>query len=118
MAIAVPVGFELGSSMTMTIAAVLSGGLMGDHCSPISDTTVLASVGADCDHLSHVWTQAAYAGVTGLVTVLAFWLGGVYETHWVLLVAVGVLFAAMITMMRLFGSAETPTVNRPASSAP
>jgi Na+/H+ antiporter NhaC len=118
MAIAVPVGFELGASMTMTIAAVLSGGLMGDHCSPISDTTVLASVGADCDHLNHVWTQAAYAGVTGIVTVLAFWLGGVYQTYWVLFVAIGVLFAAMTTMMRLFGAAETPTVNRSASSAP
>ena len=106
MAIAVPVGFEIGASMHLTIAAVLSGGLMGDHCSPISDTTVLASVGAECDHLSHVWTQAAYAGVTGAVTVLAFWLGGVYETHWVLIIAVAVLFAAMTTMMRIFGAAE------------
>jgi Na+/H+ antiporter NhaC len=106
MAIAVPVGFELGASMHLTIAAVLSGGLMGDHCSPISDTTVLASVGADCDHLSHVWTQGAYAGVTGAVTVLAFWLGGVYETHWVLMIAVVVLVAAMTTMMRTFGAPE------------
>jgi Na+/H+ antiporter NhaC len=106
MAIAVPVGFELGASMHLTIAAVLSGGLMGDHCSPISDTTVLASVGADCDHLSHVWTQGAYAGVTGAVTVVAFWLGGVYETHWVLIIAVVVLVAAMTTMMRAFGAPE------------
>lgn len=106
MAIAVPVAFELDASMIMTIAAVLSGGLMGDHCSPISDTTVLASVGADCDHLNHVWTQAAYAGVTGAVTVLAFWMGGVFDTHWVLVVAVVVLFVAMSVMMRAFGVAE------------
>lgn len=112
MAIAVPVGFELGASMHLTIAAVLSGGLMGDHCSPISDTTVLASVGADCEHLSHVWTQAAYAGVTGAVTVLAFWLGGLYETHWVLIIAVVVLFAAMTAMMRAFGAPEGGAVSR------
>ncbi len=62
MAIAVPVAFELDASMYLTIAAVLSGGLFGDHCSPISDTTVLASVGADCPHLNHVTTQGAYAG--------------------------------------------------------
>ena len=68
MAIAVPVGYQLDASMYLTIAAVLSGGLFGDHCSPISDTTVLASVGADCPHLNHVTTQGAYAGLTGAVT--------------------------------------------------
>ena len=87
MAIAVPVGFELGASMYLTIAAVLSGGLLGDHCSPISDTTVLASVGADCNHLNHVTTQGAYAGLTGLVTLIAFWLAGVRETPYALFIA-------------------------------
>ena len=69
MAIAVPVGLDLGASMYPTIAAVLSGGLFGDHISPISDTTVLASVGADCSHINHVTTQGAYAGLTGMVTI-------------------------------------------------
>jgi len=108
MAIAVPVGFELGASMYLTIAAVLSGGLFGDHCSPISDTTVLASVGADCNHLSHVITQGAYAGITGLVTLLAFWMAGVYETPYVLLIAIVVLFIAMTSVMRFFGSEVIP----------
>ena len=108
MAIAVPVGFELGASMYLTIAAVLSGGLFGDHCSPISDTTVLASVGADCNHLSHVITQGAYAGITGLVTLLAFWMAGVYETPYVLLIAIVVLFIGMTTVMRFFGKEVIP----------
>lgn len=103
MAIAVPVGFELGASMYLTIAAVLSGGLMGDHASPISDTTVLASVGADCNHLSHVTTQGAYAMMTGTVTVLAYWLAGLYETPYVLIVAVVVLFISTTLAMRFFG---------------
>ena len=103
MAIAVPVAFELGASMYLTIAAVLSGGLFGDHCSPISDTTVLASVGADCNHLNHVTTQGAYAGLTGLITIVAYWMAGIYETPYVLLIAIVLLFVSMNVAMRLFG---------------
>ena len=108
MAIAVPVGFELGASMYMTIAAVLSGGLMGDHASPISDTTVLASVGADCSHINHVTTQGAYAGLTGLVTILAYWMAGVYETPYVLFIAIVVLFISMTLAMRFYGAEVVP----------
>ena len=104
MSIAVPVGFELGASMYLTIAAVLSGGLFGDHVSPISDTTVLASAGAQCDHLSHVTTQAAYAGLTGLVALFAYGMAGAYETPLVLPVAICLLFILMVLAMKLFGS--------------
>jgi Na+/H+ antiporter NhaC len=104
MAIAVPIGFDLGASMYLTIAAVLSGGLFGDHCSPISDTTVLASVGADCNHLSHVVTQVGYALLTGVVTMIAYGMAGFYETPYVLFVAIAILFVSMTTAMRLFGT--------------
>ena len=103
MAIAVPVGFQLDASMYLTIAAVLSGGLFGDHCSPISDTTVLASVGADCPHLNHVTSQGAYAGITGAVTILAYWMAGLYETPLVLLIAIVILLVVMTAIMRIFG---------------
>ncbi len=106
MAIAVPVGFQLEASMFLTIAAVLGGGLMGDHASPISDTTVLASVGADCNHLNHVTTQAAYASLTGSVAIIAFLLAGIYETPLVLFVAIGILFVAVQLAMRWFGGGE------------
>ena len=111
MAIAVPVGFQLEASMYLTIAAVLSGGLFGDHCSPISDTTVLASVGADCPHLNHVTTQGAYAGLTGAVTILAYWMAGIYETPYVLVVAIVILVFAMMTAMRLFGKPAVPSTH-------
>jgi Na+/H+ antiporter NhaC len=104
MAIAIPVGHELGAAMYLTIAAVLSGGLFGDHVSPISDTTVLASVGADCNHLDHVVTQAAYAGLTGLVTILAYWMAGLYQTPYVIFIAMIILFISMTLAMRFFGS--------------
>lgn len=101
MSIAIPVGFDMGASMYLTIAAVLSGGLFGDHVSPISDTTVLASAGAECDHLKHVTTQAAYAGVTGLVALLAFGLAGVYESPYVLPFSIFVLFVIFSVLMKV-----------------
>lgn len=53
-----------------TIGSVLAGAVFGDHCSPISDTTVLSSQASGCDHLAHVWTQMPYALTVGLITVL------------------------------------------------
>jgi Na+/H+ antiporter NhaC len=47
--------------MFIAMAAVLDGAIFGDHCSPISDTTLMSSIGAGCDHLDHVTTQAPYA---------------------------------------------------------
>mgnify|MGYP002623553414 CR=1 FL=1 len=53
-----------------TIGSVLAGAIFGDHCSPISDTTVLSSQASGCDHIAHVWTQLPYALVVGLITIL------------------------------------------------
>ena len=47
--------------MYAAVGAVVSGGLFGDHCSPVSDTTVLSSLGSACDHIDHVRTQLPYA---------------------------------------------------------
>ena len=49
--------------MVVSLAATLSGSVFGDHCSPISDTTILSSTGACCNHLEHVSTQMPYAGL-------------------------------------------------------
>ena len=53
-----------------TVGSVLAGAIFGDHCSPISDTTVLSSAASDCDHIAHVWTQMPYAIVVGVVAIL------------------------------------------------
>jgi Na+/H+ antiporter NhaC len=55
--------------MVLTIGAVLEGAIFGDHCSPISDTTVLSSIGCQCDHLAHVRTQLPYAVLTATVAI-------------------------------------------------
>ncbi len=54
-----------------SIGAVLAGSIFGDHCSPISDTTILSSRASGCDHMAHVWTQMPYALVVGAVSILA-----------------------------------------------
>jgi Na+/H+ antiporter NhaC len=109
MSIAIPVGFDMGASMYLTIAAVLSGGLFGDHVSPISDTTVLASAGAECDHLKHVTTQGAYAGITGLVALCAFGFSGVFESPYVLPVSMVVLFIVFSILMKAFNQKDQGT---------
>lgn len=78
MAIAVPMAQEMGTNVYIAIAAVMGGGVFGDHCSPISDTTILSSMASASDHIDHVRTQLPYAMVAGagaalLYLILGFW---------------------------------------------
>lgn len=63
--IAVPMATDMDANVLMAIAAVLGGGVFGDHCSPISDTTILSSMASTTDHIDHVKTQLPYAGLAG-----------------------------------------------------
>ncbi|MFZ2898479.1 MAG: Na+/H+ antiporter NhaC family protein, partial [Saprospiraceae bacterium] len=72
MGIAIPMARELDANVYMVIAAVMSGGVFGDHCSPISDTTILASMSSATDHIDHVRTQMPYALLAGGVAALGF----------------------------------------------
>jgi Na+/H+ antiporter NhaC len=100
LSLAIPVCHAIDASPILTIAAVLSGGLFGDHTSPISDTTVLASIGADCPHLNHVTTQFAYALVPGTVAMLAFIAAGFGESPIVLIPAFGLVVLVVYAMPR------------------
>jgi tetracycline resistance efflux pump len=70
--IAVPTAMTLGLPIAPFLAAALSGGIFGDHASPISDTTIIASLAAAVDHIDHVRTQLPYATIAGSVAILAF----------------------------------------------
>ena len=72
MPIAVPLALATGTDPYITAAAVLSGGTFGDHCSPISDTTIMSSIGADVEHMNHVNTQLPYAMVSAAVATVLF----------------------------------------------
>lgn len=74
--VAIPVASSTGVSPSLLLAAVLGGGVFGDHCSPISDSTVLSSLASGCDHLTHVRTQLPYAAIAGAVALVLFALAG------------------------------------------
>ena len=79
--ILVPIGMEVASSAgsslaVVTLSATLAGSVMGDHCSPISDTTILSSTGAQCKHMNHVMTQIPYAVFTGIISFIFYGLLG------------------------------------------
>ena len=76
--IAMPLAVALGIPPSLALAAVLGGGVFGDHCSPISDTTIIASLAAGCDHIEHVRTQLPYALVTGGLAVAMYLAAGVW----------------------------------------
>ena len=89
--------------MILTIGAVLEGSIFGDHCSPISDTTVLSSLGTRCDHLAHVQTQIPYALLTMVTATVCGYLPMVLlgPQWWLLSVLLGVL--ALATFLLVFG---------------
>ncbi len=70
--IAVPLAAALGGSLPLYLAAVLGGGVFGDHCSPISDTTIISSMASASDHMDHVRTQIPYALLGGAVALLVY----------------------------------------------
>lgn len=108
MTIAVPAAVALDAPMYLAIAAVLSGGLFGDHCSPISDTTILSANGARCDLLSHVKTQLPYALMVGCVTIVTYAFAGLTGGNAiVLLVGIVLLVVTVMVLSKLFGKTVT-----------
>ena len=74
--IAVPTAVMLNLPMALTVAAVLGGGVFGDHCSPISDTTIIASMASGTDHIDHVRTQLPYAVTAAAVALIGYLIAG------------------------------------------
>ncbi|MDQ7044440.1 MAG: Na+/H+ antiporter NhaC family protein [Sulfurimonas sp.] len=70
--IAVPMALGMDANVALVIGAVISGGIFGDHCSPISDTTIISSMAADCEIIEHVRTQLPYALISGLIALTLF----------------------------------------------
>jgi Na+/H+ antiporter NhaC len=90
-----------------TVGAVLTGAVFGDHCSPISDTTIMSSTFCGVDHIDHVRTQMTYAMVVGLLALgLGYAPSGFGLNPWIA-TAIGIV--AMVSFLRLFGhNPETP----------
>ena len=70
--IAIPMAVGLDANVALAIGAVISGGVFGDHCSPISDTTIISSMTADCEVIEHVRTQLPYALLSAIIAISLF----------------------------------------------
>jgi Na+/H+ antiporter NhaC len=84
--------------MIISISACMAGAVCGDHCSPISDTTIMASAGAQCEHVNHVNTQLPYAMTVAAISFLVYILAGFVKSPWVCLpvgavIVIGLLLA-------------------------
>ena len=88
--------------MLACVGSVLAGAIFGDHCSPISDTTVLSSQASGCHHLAHVWTQMPYALLVGGIAILCGTLpiGFGISVWWLLPAGMIVLVAALLVIGR------------------
>jgi len=95
--------FEPGTTLlTIGISACLAGAVCGDHCSPISDTTIMASAGAQCDHVSHVSTQLPYAMTVAAVSFVSFIIAGFIQ-NWVICLVIGaVLTVGVLFVIRAY----------------
>jgi Na+/H+ antiporter NhaC len=102
MPIALPMAFTFNLSVPFVVGAVISGGLFGDQCSPISDTTIMSSTGASCNHVLHVMTQLPYGLTVGAAAFCGFLAGGISGQYWIgLMVTAVVLAAALFTLHRI-----------------
>ena len=96
--IVIPMAMTLNAPLYVTIGAILSGGLFGDHCSPISDTTILASAGSGCSHIEHVRTQIFYAILNGILAFIGFLVGGFFQSYIILIVCIIIQISILVSI--------------------
>ncbi len=88
-----------GQLMVITVSAILAGAVCGDHVSPISDTTILASTGADCNHIEHVSTQIPYALLVACCSLVAYVIAGAMGDGWLALAVGLAMLLILLTVM-------------------
>lgn len=91
--------FGNGEMLTLCVAFILSGAVCGDHISPISDTTILSSAGADCKHIDHVATQIPYAMIVAACSFVGFLFAGILDNGIIGLTAGGVCLVIVMTVI-------------------
>ena len=90
--------------MIISISACMAGAVCGDHCSPISDTTIMASAGAQCEHVNHVTTQLPYAVTAAAVSLVSYIIAGFVQSAWIALpIAIALMVATMFVIRAVNG---------------
>lgn len=97
--------------MIISMSACMAGAVCGDHCSPISDTTIMASAGAQCDHVTHVSTQLPYAILAAAVSFITYIVAGFVKTAWIALPVGIVLMLIVLFVIKMMNPmpVEKPT---------
>ena len=95
--------FPEGEMLVISIAACLSGAVCGDHCSPISDTTIMSSAGAQCRHINHVSTQLPYALTVAGVSFVSYIIAGLIQTWISLPIAIVLMLATLFVLKAVLG---------------
>ena len=117
--ILIPIGLAITEShpelATPIIAACMAGAVYGDHCSPISDTTIMASAGASCNHISHVSTQLPYATTVAVVAFISYLIAG-FSGGWVIPMIAGIVLL-LGALFLLKGRAGSYVVSDAANTA-
>ena len=91
--------FPSGELMIIAVSACLAGAVCGDHCSPISDTTIMASTGAQCDHITHVNTQLGYSMLAAGVSFVGFILAGIIQSAVIVLpICIALMFVILLVI--------------------
>ena len=96
--------FPEGEMMVICVSACLAGAVCGDHCSPISDTTIMASAGAECQHIEHVSTQLPYALTVAAVSFVGYILAGFVRNVWIVLPVSFILMFVVLNVLRMMQS--------------
>jgi Na+/H+ antiporter NhaC len=127
MPLVVPLGWEIGNNTGLpmettleiiyaSVSAVLAGSVWGDHCSPISDTTILSSIATQCDHVEHVNTQLPYAMIVGTISILAMIAAIVLNISVWIIYPAGI--AIIVGIIYKFGKIPDPATYTPEGKEP
>lgn len=111
-AIAMFLGTDNMQMMIIAVAAVLSGAVCGDHVSPISDTTVMSSAGAQSNHINHVTTQMQYAVVVAVVSAIGYVIAGFVHIWWLVLGISAILLLVVLFVIKAVTSDEKDGVKK------
>ena len=106
MPLAIPSAVATDASISVVIGSVLSGGLFGDHSSPVSETTILSSTGAGVTPLQHFSTQLPYALTNGAIAFAGFLVAGYTEIVWIPFLVIGVQIAVIFGLRHGMHSAR------------
>ena len=104
MPLAIPLAYSMNPDMSYVIvstSAVLTGAIFGDHCSPISDTTILSSMGAGCNHIAHVNTQMWYALFVAAITIVFGYIPAAFGLQWYIVLPISII--AVYLGVQIFG---------------